>query len=315
MILITGGMGFIGLHTARRLLDAGEEVVLTQFRARREPAFLKHELDGRAKVEHLDIADGAAVRDVVRRHRVTGIVHLAFSGPGSPSPAGDYRGNIMGLLNLLEAAQEAGVGRITLASSNAVYGGLPEGPYHEDARLPVESRNEIEAFKKGMEVLAFHYADRAGMDVVALRISAVYGPAYHSMRNLPSRLCHAAARGAAPDLSPVFGRDPHADDDTDLVYAKDCAAAIQLVQTAGKLPHRIYNVGGGRAVSNGELASAVNKAVPGAKIALPPGRSAPPKPNNYMDLSRIRRDAGYEPRYDVERGVAEYIAWLRDNPR
>ncbi len=313
MILITGGMGFIGLHTARALLDRGEEAVLTQFSARREPSFLKDEMGRRVNVASLNVVDGAAVREAVLNCRATGIVHLAFPGLESRSPGDDYRVAMLGWLNVLEAATAAGVRRVTLASSNAVYGGVPAGPFEEEMTLPVGSRNVIEAFKKAKETTGLHYADRTGLDVVCMRISAVFGPAYHSMRNLPSRLTHAAVRGTRPDLGSVFGAAPLADDASDLCYVKDCAAAIALLQTAETLPGRIYNVGSGQATSNAELAAAVNAAVPGARLGLPPGRNAQAKANNYMDLSRIRHDVGYEPRYDIERGIAEYAEWLRHN--
>src|SRR5579871_2618111 len=77
VILITGGMGFIGLHTARRFVDSGEDVVVTQFRTRREPEFIRNELGKRVLVESLDVTSPHDVIDMVRKHGVTGIVHLA----------------------------------------------------------------------------------------------------------------------------------------------------------------------------------------------------------------------------------------------
>src|SRR6059036_1590197 len=111
MILITGGMGFIGLHTARRFLDAGEEVVITQFSTRREPDFIKDEIGKRVTVERLDVTNTLETIDLVRRHKVTGIVHLAVPGLAALSAAEDYRVNMMGLLNVLEAARLGDVKR------------------------------------------------------------------------------------------------------------------------------------------------------------------------------------------------------------
>src|SRR5918912_688007 len=113
MILITGGMGVLGLHTARAFLDAGEDVVLTHFKTRREPDFIKDALGTRARVESLDVADAAAVQAVVARHAVDGIVHLAVPGLGALTPADEYRTNTQGLLNVLEAGRQAGVRRGT----------------------------------------------------------------------------------------------------------------------------------------------------------------------------------------------------------
>ena len=182
MILITGGLGFIGLHTARRFLDTGEQVVLTQYRVRREPDFIKNEIGKRAFIEALDVTAAHEVIDLVRRHKVTGIVHLAVPGLGALSAAEDYRVNVMGFLNILEAARLFGIGRVSLASSVAVYQSLPEGPFREDALLPVHSGNATETFKKALEILAFHYASRTNLEVIALRIGSPFGPLYHTLR-------------------------------------------------------------------------------------------------------------------------------------
>ncbi|MGH2588677.1 MAG: NAD-dependent epimerase/dehydratase family protein [Dehalococcoidia bacterium] len=315
MILVTGGMGFIGLHTARRFLDAGEPVVLTQFRARREPAFIQDEIGSRVTVENLDVADAAALRAVVTRHNVTGIVHLAVPGLGALGPADDYRTNMLGLLSVLKAAEEAHVRRVCIASSIGVYGSLPAGPYREDLPLPVTSTSPTEAFKKAFEILGLHYADRAGMDVVMLRMGGIWGPLYHSMANLPSRLCHAAVQGRPPSYDGARGGVPFEEDAADICYVKDCAKGIQLLQMAEKLSHRVYNIGGGRAVANRELAGAVRAVVPGADLPLEKGRGPRAKDDNRMELTWIAEDVGYQPAFDVERGVADYIAWLRDNPQ
>jgi UDP-glucose 4-epimerase len=124
MILITGGMGFIGLHTARKLLDAGETVVLSQYRARREPDFIKDEIGKRVFVETLDVTSPHDVADVVRKHKVTGIIHLAVPGLAALSAAEDYRINMIGLINVLEAARLYDVRRVIMASSIGVYSGL-----------------------------------------------------------------------------------------------------------------------------------------------------------------------------------------------
>ena len=83
MILITGGLGMIGLHTARNLLDMGQDVVLTQYRVARMPDFLKDELGKRAHVEQLDVMDGEALLDIGRRYEIDGICHLAAPGLGA----------------------------------------------------------------------------------------------------------------------------------------------------------------------------------------------------------------------------------------
>jgi UDP-glucose 4-epimerase len=105
MILVTGGLGFIGSHTVQALLDLGEGCVLVQRRTAEVPASLA---DAQATVEQADITDLTALLDVGTRHKITGIVHLAGSMPWPPSPDQPVEGArkaIGGLFNVIEAAQ------------------------------------------------------------------------------------------------------------------------------------------------------------------------------------------------------------------
>jgi UDP-glucose 4-epimerase len=313
MILITGGMGFIGLHAARKFLDAGENVVITCFRTWREPSFLREEFGKRVIVESLDTASAFDCLSLVRKHNVDSIVHLAMPGLAALSPAEDFRVNMLNLINILEAARVAGVRRFSIGSSLTVYGGVA-GPFREEQPLRVELESATGAYKKAFEILALHYGDRTKVDVICLRIGVIWGPLYHSMKNVPSRMVHGAVKGGPVDLTQaagVPGGPSCEDDETDLCYVKDCAKAIQMVHIAANLNHRVYNVGSGKAVSNVQLRNAVLRAAPGARIALQPGKSAGYRPNAYLDLGRITADTAYKPEFTIETGVADYVAWLR----
>lgn len=311
MQLITGGMGFIGLHTARAFLDAGEEVVVTRFRTARTPSFIEGEIGKRLFVETVDTTSPHDVIEAVRKYEADGIVHLAVPGLGALTPAEEYRVNMTGLINVLEAARLGKVRRVAIASSVGVYRALGEGPYHEDMALPLPASYATEAYKKAEEVLSLFYADRTGIEVVCLRIGGVYGPLYHSLSNLPSRMVHAAFRGAPGPLGREGRPPPHAEDQSDFFYVKDCAAAIRLVQSAPRLEHRVYNVSNGASYSAAELAQAVQKAVPGADIALAPGRGPGQPANRALDISRLVAETGYRPEFPLEAGIADYLAWLR----
>ena len=106
MQLITGGMGFIGLHTAKAFLDAGTDVVLSRYRNTRTPSFLEGEIDKHLFVEPLDLTSAHDVIGVARKYPITGIVHLAAPPLGVLSPAEDFRVNMSGLINVLEAARQ-----------------------------------------------------------------------------------------------------------------------------------------------------------------------------------------------------------------
>ncbi|HVB07051.1 MAG TPA: NAD(P)-dependent oxidoreductase [Acidimicrobiales bacterium] len=311
MILVTGGLGFIGLHTARALLDLGETCVLTQYRVAREPDFIKDEVGKRVFIEQLDVTDTESFMAIGKKHHIDGIVHLAVPGLGALSPADDFRVNMNGLLNALQAAQDWEVKRIGIASSLAVYSGVRELPYREDMPLPMTGGNPTEAFKKSYEILGTHFAGRTGIDLVNLRIAGIWGPLYHSMANLPSKLVHAAVKGEKPNLEGPRGV-PYAEDGGDMCYVKDCGRGIALLQVAEKLNHRTYNIASGRATRNEDLVAAVHKVLPDAELELPAGH-APNSPGEvpYLDLSWIHEDTGFEPQYSTESGIADYVGWLQ----
>jgi UDP-glucose 4-epimerase len=317
MILITGGLGFIGSHTARALLDLGEPCVLVQRRAAVVPDAFAGEAGRRLFVEQADLADPAALREIGMRHQITGIVHLAGSvpwPPGAHEPVDGAQQAVDSLLNVFRAARDWQVARLGIASTIGVYGGVATaGPVGEDVPLSMAAGPAIPAFKKIGELLTDYLADALDLSVVSYRISAAWGPLGRPASSFIAapQLVHAAARGTAPDFAAL--RAPaYAGDAADLCYVKDCGRAIALLQLAGQLSHRTYNVGGGRATTNSELIAAIKKAVPGARLELPEGDGSGPAGRDiYLDITRLRQDTGYQPAYDTERAVADYIGWLR----
>jgi UDP-glucose 4-epimerase len=308
--LITGGLGFIGLHTARALLDMGEDVVLTQYRVNREPPFIKDDLGKRAKVEQLDITDKNRLAEIGRAHKIDKIVHLAVPALAQLTPLEDFTVNMSGLSNILEAGVEWQCSRVGLGSSGAVYQGVyDDGVNREDMRLNTFGGGPTGTWKKCFEIIGNYYRDRTSMNVVNLRIAGIYGPLYHSMANLPSRLVHAAVKGEPP----VMRGDTYAEDGYDATYVKDCGRGIALLQAAETLSWQCYNIGAGRASSNKEFADAIRRHYPNAVLPLKPGASVPRK-DPFMSLDRIKADTGYEPEYaDVDKAMDDYFAWLKDN--
>jgi UDP-glucose 4-epimerase len=316
MILITGGLGFIGSHVTRALLDLGESCVLVQRRPAVVPDALASQAGRRVFIEQADLADLTALLRIGSLHKITGIVHLAGSvpwPPGADEPVDGARKALTSLLNVLQAAREWGVARVGAASTIGVYEGAGESPLREDLPLPMTAGHPIPAFKKIGELLTDYIAGATGVEVINYRIAAIWGPLGRpaSLFFAAPQLMHAAARGVAPDLSPP--RPPaYSGDGSDLCYVKDCGRAIALLQLAEGLSHRTYNVAAGRVTTNGELAAAIRKIVPDAPIRLPEGRDPNATGQDvYLDIARLRADTGYQPAYDAERATADYISWLR----
>ncbi len=266
--------------------------------------------------ERADITDLAALLDIGTRHKITGIVHLAGSvpwPPGADQPVPGARKAIDSLLNVLQAADDWQVPRVGVASTIGVYGGAAaESPLGEDMPLPMAAFHVIPAFKKIGELLSDYLASVTAIEIINYRIS-LWGPGGNpsSPFTAAPQLVHAAARGTVPDFSALHA-GAYADDGIDMCYVKDCARAIALLQLAPRLSHRTYNIAAGKTLTNREVAAAVKALVPDARIGLPEGRSpAGSGQGTCLDISRLRAETGYQPTYDTERAVADYIAWLR----
>lgn len=302
MILVTGGLGMIGAHTARALVDLGHEVVVTGHRRTSVPSFLAD----RVTVESLDVTDRDAFLALADRHDITDIVHLAGSIPSDP--VSFFRTDLAGLLNALDAARTWGVRRFAVASSLGVYIGRSEIPWHEGLALPTaELPHVIIAFKKAVEPLTTHSLQGSGVEPVVLRIGSTWGPLMdpESPFNYIPPYISAALRGETPQ--PLY-----ADAGGDSCYAPDAGRAIALLMTAETLRHDTYNVSSGRPYTNRELADAVQAVRSDARLELLAGG---PSENAYLDITRLHDDTGFAPDFDLAKAVADYVAWRADNPR
>lgn len=305
MILVTGGLGFIGSHTVRALLDLGESCLVSSRRPDPEtPEFLA----GAITVEQADCTDLPALLALGDRYPITGIVHLA-AGTVAADPLVHLRTSAQAVLNGLAAARAWGVRRIVLASTIGVYGGAPGPVYREDMPLPMVAPHAIPAAKKAAELYGEVVAD--GFTVVNARIGSIWGPRGRpdSLFDALPRLVHAAARGIPAE------RPAYAEDGMDRCYVADCARALALLATADTLRHRTYNVGTGRITRNAEVVEAIRAVRPDPPVDLLPGRTPDRPADAVLDIARLSADTGYKPAYDTRRGIAEYLDWLSRHPR
>jgi UDP-glucose 4-epimerase len=309
MILITGGLGFIGSHVTRALLDEGESCVLVQRRASGPESLIAAEQGTRLSVERADVADLGALREIGGRHKVTGIIHLAGGfGLDLADPVGGAERGVQGLLNLFRMAAEWPVTRIGVASTIGVYDGPGDSPLREDLPLPMTAAHPIPAAKKVHELLTGFISGATGLEAYLMRIGGVWGPLGRPASRFIAapQMVHAAVRGGALDPP------PYAQDGGDLIYVRDCGRAIALLHLADRLSHRTYNVACGRVTTNAELAAAIREAVPGAPVPLRGGRDPGGLGRDiYLDISRLREDTGFRPGYGTAAGVADYVGWLR----
>ncbi len=310
MILVVGGLGFVGSNVVEALARMGQEVVVTRHRRGDVPAFL----ESHSALVSFEQADAARTEDLLRvgeTHQIDSIIHMGGSfTPGAPSPIVDLRGNFDQLVSILSVAEKWKVKRLTIASTVGVYAGAEGTRMTEEMPLPLEGSFSIPAHKKIIEIAASDFAKGSGIGTVCVRLPGMFGPwGNPNSMVLATRLVHAAVHQEQPALDRVFG-GPRLDDGLDLCYIKDVALAIAMLHSAGALRHQIYNIGWGSPTFNRQLLESVIQIFPDADLALPPGRSPGPHVQ-FMDTGRLRRDTAFSPKYDLHVAVAEYADWLK----
>jgi UDP-glucose 4-epimerase len=318
MILIIGGLGFVGANTAQALLEVGEDCVLTWRRNNGIPAFLGNHIGKRIFIEPLDVAHVQALRDLGKKYPITGIIHLATGGlppgPGAQALelAQDVQTTVASIAAVFQAAQEWQVKRVSLASAPVVYNGITTLPWRADQSLPLTATFSMEVAKKCGELVASYLARHTQVESVEMRLAAMYGPHYDVSRSsLVGRLVHAAVKGVNPNLDGIRFGSVYAEDGGDQCYIKDAARAIALIQTTNTLKHPVYNIGSGRPTANQQIVEAIHHLIPTFAVELPThplaGRAAP---GWYFDITALQEDTGFAPRFDIEAGIADYVAWL-----
>jgi UDP-glucose 4-epimerase len=315
MILITGGLGFLGANLARILCDAGEKVLATRNRNSEVPNLLAPFVNKTLSIIPLDITSLEKVSQAIKDFGVTSIVHAAVrSEKGNTSLYQAMDVNVTGTINVLEAARIAEIKRVIFISSEAVYQGLKTTqPYKEEKKLLITSDRFIPGTKKAGEILCLMYCREYGMEVISVRATRMYGPLYQGVRNLAGHMVEKAAKGVPIALENQDPSEAH-----DVIYAKDAARGVMLLLMAKTLRHRIYNLGFGRLVSLSEFTDAIKKLLPEAEIHLGDGPGPLSSTKTPMDISaavdieRLSEETGFTPKYDPHRGVEHYIKWARD---
>jgi UDP-glucuronate 4-epimerase len=262
------------------------------------PGFRFHELD------MLDV-------DALAPHltRDTVLVHLAAKAGVRPSiadPVGYARVNVAGTAAVMEAARRAGLSRVIFGSSSSVYGDATPIPFREDATAmtPV---SPYAATKRAGELLLEALAPLHGFRAASLRFFTVYGA-----RQRPDLAIHSFARRLVQGQAlTLYGDGSQARDYTyftDIVQG--VLAAVDWTATA-PVGVDIFNVGGARAVPLKTLVSTLGRAMgiePRVEWApMPPGDVQ----RTCADLEKSRRVLGYDPRVQLEEGIAHFVTWFR----
>jgi UDP-glucuronate 4-epimerase len=327
-MLVTGAAGFIGSHTAQRLLAQGHEVVGVDDLNDYYDVTLKQARLARLLPQEgfrfvkLDIADEAAMRELFARERFTRVVHLAAQAGVRYSleqPHAYVRSNVTGTLNILEGCRHNGVEHLVYASTSSVYGANTNMPFsvHNIADHPLSL---YASTKRANELMAHNYSALFKLPTTGLRFFTVYGPwgrpdmaLFMFTRNI--------LEGRPID---VFNNGDH---HRDFTYVDDIAEGVVRVSArtaqpdpawrsdapdpaTSFAPFRIYNIGNGSPVPLLRYIEIIEECLgrKAQKNFLP--LQLGDVPDTSADVEDLASAVGYRPATKVEVGVRNFVDWF-----
>lgn len=331
-VLLAGGAGYIGSHTAVSLIEAGHEVVIADNYSNSSPEAVRRieELTGaRVAAYEADVRDRAALEDIFTAHAVDCVIHFAglkAVGESVSQPLRYYRNNIDTTLTLLECMAEHGVHRIVFSSSATVYGEENAAPYTES--MPRGRCSNPYGWTKYMmeQILTDAAAADPALSVVLLRYFNPIG-AHPSGRigedpqGIPNNLMPYIAQVAVGrrDHLTVFGGDYPTPDGTcrrDYIHVMDLAEGHVLAAqyAASRTGTAIFNLGTGTPVSVLDIIRAF-EAASGARIKYEIGpRRAGDLPEFWADAGKAKEILGWQARRTLEDMCRDTWKWQSLNP-
>ena len=328
-ILLTGTAGFIGMHTAKRLLERGDEVVgvdnlndyydvkLKQARLAQLQPYPNF------RFIQCDIADRPAMEALFASEKFQRVINLAAQ-PGVryslKNPHAYIQSNIVGLTNILEGCRHNQVEHLVYASSSSIYGANTHMPFsvHDNVDHPVSL---YAATKKASEMMAHSYSHLYNLPTTGLRFFTVYGP-WGRPDMSPSLFAGAILRGEPID---VFNQGKM---QRDFTYIDDIVEGVVRVldhiatpnpdfrtdapdPSTSYAPYRLYNIGNHEPIELMTFIETIERAAgkSAMKNFLP--MQAGDVVATYADVAALKDAVGFEPKTPLAEGIEKFVAWYR----
>ena len=326
-LLVTGAAGFIGFHTARLLLERGDEVVgLDNLNAYYDPALKQARLKileqyPAFRFAKIDVADREPMQEVFKRESFQRVVHLAAQAGvrySIENPHAYVHSNITGFLQVIEGCRRNKVQHLVYASTSSVYGANTRMPFSESQGVD-HPLTLYAATKRSNELMAHSYSSLYGLPTTGLRFFTVYGP-----WGRPDMALFLFTKNILAGLPiDVFNDGFHQRDFTyvdDIV--KGVVAALDHVAapnpkwdsdhpnpSTSSAPYRIYNISNQTPVTLTRCIEVLEQALGSTaqKNFLPMQQGD--VPDTWADVEALASDVGYCPATDLETGVKHFVEW------
>jgi nucleoside-diphosphate-sugar epimerase len=316
-VLVTGGAGFLGGYVMAALANSGHQAFAYDI-VPPGPDTLAVSPDIAKRFRSGQINDIARLFDVCRTEKIEAIVHSAGMVGLELSlaqPIATYQTNIMGTVNVCEVARQLGMRRVVQVSSNAAYHkGSGASLTETDPAFSIQVGNPASHYgtsKMAGEAVGLAYASFQSVDLLALRITAIYGFGMRSPMYIKPMVENSVL--GRPTRFETGGRMKR-----DYTHVLDCADGIITALQAPRWndgEQRVINVASGHARTAAEVAQIVREKIPGADITigddLTPLEEQNVKMRASLDISSAKRLLNWSPKWPLEAGIAEYAETFR----
>ncbi len=298
-VLITGGAGFIGSHLVQAWEDKADVIVLDNFRT----GFERNLIGRKCRLVNGSIEDRDLVRELMQGIDYVFNMAALVSVPESVSnPRATLALNVLGLLNVLDAAVESGVKKVVFSSSAAVYGNNPSVPKLEE--MVPEPLSPYAITKLDGEHYLEFYRREFGLQTVALRFFNVFGPRQDPNGAYAAAVPIFISKAISGDPITIFG---DGEQTRDFVFVKDIVGANLFVcAEAGAIG--VYNVGYGKSISINDLAQSINERF-GNKSPILHREERPGDVKHSLASADKLMKLGWKPRFSVGEGLDKTIAY------
>lgn len=314
--LVTGAAGFIGMYTAKRLLEQGHQVVgLDNLNDYYEPALKDWRLAQLTPFDNfrfvkMDLADREGIAELFAQEKFQRVIHLAAQAGvrySIENPFAYVDSNLVGTMTILEGCRHNKVEHLVYASSSSVYGMNDKIPFSEADQVdnPVSL---YAATKKSNELMAHSYSKLYGIPTTGLRFFTVYGPA------------------GRPDMAPWLFTEAISQDKPikvfnhgkmmrDFTYIDDIVEGVIRIQEVipqGEIPYSLFNIGNNEPIELARfikaIESALGKEAEKEMLGMQPGDVE----RTYADTGRLEAAVGYKPATEIEEGIAKFVEWYKE---
>ena len=309
-LLVTGGAGFIGSNYVRMLLDGSlvgvsKLIILDKLTYSGNKSNLKGLNQSDYEFVQGDICDSDLVSKLTKK--VDSVVNFAAESHVDRSIDSSkefFQTNVIGTHTLLEAARRNNLGSFIQISTDEVYGSITEGSWDES--FPLLPNSPYAASKASGDLISQAFFRTYGIDVRITRCSNNYGPYQFPEKVIPLFITNLLKNKKVP----LYGDGLNV---RDWLHVTDHCRGIHLVLTKGKAGD-IFNIGGGRELSNIELTRVILSAMGAGEESIKKVTDRLGHDFRYsLNIEKIERDLGYKPEINFDLGISQTIEWYKNN--